>query len=89
MSGLTPALTLLLAVALTIPALVTFRRPLGKLLRLAGKTGVCVGLLSLLKHVGAAFGVALGVNLPNALVLALLGLPGAGLLCLLHWVTLL
>ena len=89
MSGLTPAPTLLLAAALTIPAIVTFRKPLGKLLRLAGKTGVCMGLLALLRNVGAAFGLALGVNLPNALVLALLGLPGAGLLCLLHWVTLL
>ena len=89
MSGLTPALTLLLAAALTVPAIIAFRKPLGKLLRLVGKTGVCVGLLALLRNVGAAFGLALGVNLPNALVLALLGLPGAGLLCLLHWVTLL
>ncbi len=89
MSGLTSALTLFLAAALVVPAIVAFRRPLGKLLRLAGKTGVCMALLSLLRGVGAFFGLALGVNLPNALVLALLGLPGAGLLCLLHWVTLL
>ena len=89
MSGLSPALTVVLAALLAVPALVAFRKPLGKLLRLAGKTGVCMGLLALLRNVGAAFGLALGVNLPNALVLALLGLPGAGLLCLLHWVTLL
>lgn len=89
MSGLTSALTLFLAAALVIPAIVAFRRPLGKLLRLAGKTGVCVALLALFQNVGSFLGLALGVNLPNALVLALLGLPGAGLLCLLHWVTLL
>lgn len=89
MSGLTTALTLLLAAALALPAIVAFRRPLGRLLRLAGKTGVCMALLALLRGAGGAVGLALGVNLPNALTLALLGLPGAGLLCLLHWVTLL
>ena len=36
-------------------------------------------------QVGGLIGVTLGVNLVNALVVALLGLPGFGLLLMANW----
>ena len=56
---------------------VVFRRPALWLVKLALRSAVWLGGLFLLGTAG--FGV-LGVNCFNALVLGLLGLPGAGLL---------
>lgn len=78
-----------LAAAVVVTLVVALRRPLGKLLKLAGKTGLGLGVLALLKGVGGAIGLSLGVNLWNALTLALLGVPGLGLLMLLNWLTVL
>lgn len=80
----TLALTLGL-LSVTLAALV-FHRAVGKLLRLAGRTLAALGSLALLKLVGGAVGLGLGVNLLNALVVAVLGVPGLGLLMMLHWV---
>ena len=74
MGGLT--LVLLLAV---------LRRPLAWLGRLAARTGVGLGVLYVLSGVGGLVGLRLGVNLVNALVLGLLGVPGFGLLAALSW----
>ena len=41
--------------------------------------------LAALSPLGPLIGVGLGVNLANALVMALLGVPGFGLLLLLNW----
>lgn len=82
-----PALTLALAVSLAlVAALTVFRRPLRSSLALAGRTGV--GLLSLAALAPALelMGVSLGINLLNALTLAVLGAPGFGLLLMLRWV---
>lgn len=76
------ALGLLMAFLLAI----VFHQALGKLLRLLGRTLAALGSLALLKLVGGAVGLGLGVNLLNALVLALLGVPGLGLLMMLNWV---
>ena len=59
---------------LLLAALALFHRPLGCLLRLAVRSSV-----------GLYIGVNLGVNLVNALVLGVLGVPGFGLLLMLHW----
>lgn len=69
-----------------VTALCLLRRPLGGLLRLAGRTGVGLGFLSLFAPIGRLVGAALGVNLFNALVLGVLGAPGFGLLMMLKWV---
>ena len=45
-----------------------------------------LAVLALFSQVGHLIGVSLGVNLVNALVLGLLGIPGFGLLLLLQWV---
>ncbi len=60
-------------------------RALFSLLRLLGRTAVGLAGLLAFSLVGPALGVTLGVNLLNALVLGLLGLPGFGLLLLLNW----
>ena len=60
-------------------------RPLKHLLRLCLRTGVGLAALAAFSPVGGLIGVSLGVNLANALVMGLLGVPGFGLLLMLHW----
>lgn len=67
-------------------ALAALRRPLNALLRLGVRTGAGLGVLYLLSLVGSSVGLRLGVNLANALVLGLLGVPGFGLLVMMDWV---
>ena len=62
------------AVMVALAALLLLHRPLGRLLRLAA--------LALLNQIG----LGLGVNLVNALILGVLGVPGLGLLLMLQWV---
>lgn len=66
--------------------LAALRRPLEWLVRLAARTGIGLMVLWGLSGVGGLVGVHLGVNLLNALVLGLLGVPGFGLLLMLNWV---
>lgn len=74
-----------LGLLLLLPLAPALVRPLGKLLKLAGKALAALGSLALLKLVGGAVGLSLGVNVLNALVIAVLGAPGLGLLMLLDW----
>ena len=59
---------------------------------LLGSLGVVIALALLRRPLGTFFrlagrtGAGLGVNLFNALVLGLLGIPGFGLLMMLNWV---
>ena len=70
---------------LALAALILLRKPLRWLLRLFGRTlAGLVGLFAF-SHIGGLFGVTLGVNLANALVMALLGAPGFGLLLMTNW----
>lgn len=81
-AGFSPwgALALLLLAALAL-----FHRPLGRLLRLAARSSVGLAVLALFSPVSHLIGVNLGVNLVNALVLGVLGVPGFGLLLMLQW----
>lgn len=81
------ALAFLLGGTLLVLLLYALRRPLAALARLGVKTALGLGVLTLLNTVGGAIGLTLGVNLWNALVLALLGVPGLGLLLMLNWLT--
>lgn len=65
--------------------LALLRKPLKGLARLLARTGVGLAVLYVFSQVGTFIGVTLGVNLANALVLGVLGMPGLGLLLLLHW----
>lgn len=49
------------------------------------RTGVGLAALWALSGVGGLVGLHLGVNLVNALVLGVLGVPGFGLLLMLNW----
>lgn len=73
------------AVIVLLCALVLLRRPLRALLRLLARTAVGLAGLFAFSQVGSFIGVTLGVNLINALVVAVLGAPGFGLLLLLNW----
>lgn len=76
-----------LAVALlALSILALLHRPLGHLLRLAARSAVGLAVLALFSQVGQFIGVSLGVNLVNALILGVLGVPGFGLLLMLQWV---
>lgn len=75
-----------LAVALlALSILALLHRPLGRLLRLAARSAVGLAVLALFSQVGQFIGVSLGVNLVNALILGVLGVPGFGLLLMLQW----
>ena len=76
------------AAILGLCALLCLRGLVGRLMRLALRSGAGLALLAalaLFAQVGQLLGISLGVNLVNALVLGLLGAPGFALLCLLHW----
>ena len=76
-----------LAVALLARSIrALLHRPLGRLLRLAARSAVGLAVLALFSQVGQFIGVSLGVNLVNALILGVLGVPGFGLLLMLQWV---
>ncbi len=74
-----------LAGLLLCGALFLLRWPLAQLIRLAVRSSVGLAVLALFSQVGQLFGVTLGINLVNALVLGLLGVPGFGLLLMLQW----
>lgn len=67
-------------------ALILLRRPLRALFRLLGRMIAGLAGLFAFSQVGGLIGVTLGVNLINALVVALLGVPGFGLLLMVNWV---
>jgi len=66
--------------------MILLRRPLGRLGRLALRSGVGLAFLWLIKGVGPLVGVNLGGNLFNAVVLGVLGAPGFALLMMTQWV---
>ena len=74
------------AMALGLCTLLCLRGLIGRLVRLALRSGAGLALLAALARFGSAFGLGLGVNLTNALILGVLGAPGFALLCLLHWI---
>lgn len=68
-------------------AVILFRNVLWRGIKLAGRTalgGVCLAVLA---QFSGLTGLSLGVNLVNALVLGVLGLPGFGLLWALSQIT--
>ena len=70
------------AVMGALAALLLLHRPLGWLRRLAVRSAVGLAARALLNQIG----LGLGVNLGNALILGVLGVPGLGLLLMLQWV---
>lgn len=75
----------LLVGLLAVGALVMLRAPIKYLGKLILRTGCSLAALYVLSPLGAMAGITLGVNLVNALVMGLLGIPGLGLLLMLNW----
>lgn len=65
--------------------LLLLRRVVGAVFRLIFRAGLGLGFLALWMKSGVLAGMALGVNLVNALTLGALGMPGLGLLLLVRW----
>lgn len=76
----------LLAVFMLLAVLKLFSAPLRLALRVLANTVLGLVLLFLLDAVGILAKLSLGLNLFNALVIAVLGVPGLGLLLLLSLV---
>lgn len=76
----------LLAGFFLIALLRIFRSPLRLALRLLGNTLLGFAALWAVNLTAGATGIALGMNLLNALIIAVLGLPGFVLLLLTQWV---
>lgn len=68
-------------------AAILFRKWIWSAVRLAGRTAVGGAVLAGLSLCSGFTGLQLGVNLVNALVLGVLGLPGFGLLVALNAIT--
>ena len=83
MNSMPGYIALCLAGLLLCAALFLLRRPVA---RLALRSSVGLAALALFSQVGHLFGVSLGVNLVNALILGALGVPGFGLLLMIQWV---
>ncbi|MPM13712.1 hypothetical protein SDC9_60071 [bioreactor metagenome] len=79
------ALPWALAGVAVLGVLIVLRRPLRWALLLLARTALGLGALFAFGQVGGLVGISLGVNLANALVLGLLGVPGFGLLLMLNW----
>ena len=71
---------------LAVTCLRLLSTPLKLVLRLALNSALGFLALWLLQYTSAVTGITLGLNLFNALVIGVLGLPGLGLLVLLQWV---
>ena len=82
MSPLIPGLT---AGFILFTIILIFFKPLLSLLRLAVRSSIALLLLTWLQNTGTFLGITLGINLWNALILGLLGIPGLGLLLLIQW----
>jgi len=76
----------LLAAFLALALIRVFRAPLALALKLAVNTLLGFGALWAVNLTAAFTGLSLGLNLWNALVVGILGLPGLALLVLVRWV---
>lgn len=85
MEGILDALPWITGGLVLVAALAVLRRPVEWVLGTALRTGVGLAVLYALSGVGTLVGVHLGVNLVNALVLGVLGVPGFGLLLMMNW----
>ena len=70
---------------LALVLLVLLRRPLGRLLRLGGRSAVSLAALAAFGQIPFLAALLPGANLANALVMGVLGLPGLGLLMMMQW----
>lgn len=75
----------LLALFLLVTVLRIFSSPLRLVMKVLANTLLGFGALFLLNLAAPLTGLSLGVNVLNALVIGILGVPGLGLLLLTQW----
>ena len=75
----------LLALFLLVTVLRIFSSPLRLVMKVLANTLLGFGALLLLNWAAPLTGLSLGVNVLNALVIGVLGVPGLGLLLLTQW----
>ena len=75
-----------ICIGVTAAAIKTLAVPLKVLIRVAANTLLGLGALLLLNSTSALTGLHLGLNLFNAAVVGVLGIPGLVLLLLAQWV---
>ena len=85
--GLTEKAALgVLVLFLAVVVLRVFHTPLKLLLRVFFNTLLGFGALALLNLTSSLTGISLGLNVLNAVVIGILGVPGLGLLLLTQWI---
>lgn len=85
MEILSGAIVLAVLAALVILLLKILKKPIRLLFKLLVNTVFGFIGLAVINLVGGFFGVTLGVNLLNALVVGVFGLPGVALLLIVKW----
>ena len=70
---------------LVLVAIKLFKTPLKFALKLLLNTALGFAALIILNLLSTYTGISLGINLPNALVIGILGLPGFALLLIIQW----
>ena len=84
--GLTEKISLgVFALFLFVVVVRVFHTPLKLMMRVFFNTLLGFGALSILNLTSTVTGIALGVNVLNAVVIGILGVPGPGLLLLMQW----
>ena len=85
MTMLADYMPFVLAALMVLIGALALGRALKHVVRLAFRTGAGLAALALLCQASGVLGIHLGVNLFNAAVLGLFGIPGFGLLMMLSW----
>ena len=84
--GLTEKISLgVFALFLCVVVVRVFHTPLKLMMRVFFNTLLGFGALAILNLTSTVTGIALGVNVLNAVVIGILGVPGLGLLLLMQW----
>lgn len=79
--------SVIIVAVLVLIAIAIFTKPLRMIVKAAINT--VIGFISLIaiNYVGAFIGITIGVNWINAIVIAILGVPGVCLLFVLKWLS--
>jgi len=80
--------TVVIAGVLLLLSITIFRKPIGLLFRLLVNAIGGFLMLFLLNFLGQFFGISLGLNWFNAIIVGIFGLPGVGFLLILQWLLL-
>jgi inhibitor of the pro-sigma K processing machinery len=67
---------------------VLFTKPLKLIIKLLINTALGFAILVAINHFGAAYGIVIGVNWLNAIIVGIFGIPGVALLLVLKWLML-